>query len=57
MLRKIHFGLFDLPHPSLNEREHEMERDHWERRSVGKGKKCWAVTEQLTGQRAAGTGG
>lgn len=27
MLRKIYFGLFDVSHPSLNEREHEVERD------------------------------
>lgn len=27
MLRKIYFGLFDMPHPSLNGRGHKVERD------------------------------
>lgn len=38
MLRKIYFGLFDWPHPSLKGREHEMERDLL-------GNEKWAVTE------------
>lgn len=49
MFRKIYFGLFDLLYFFFNEREYEMERDYWERRSVGKGKKCWVVIEEFIG--------
>lgn len=46
MLRKIYFGLFDLPHPPVNGRGHEMEKYSLGNEKRGPGE------EMLSGDKA-----